>query len=121
MATAGSTRLPAVFELLREQFDVWRKWRRWNVLPKRCARSLPLPRLWHSAKRDKVSIDILARVIRLTHQLPVEITTHLPLHLVHLLQREHLLADDAPTLIAVGVIAYDLGGNHESRDEKPVS
>ena len=56
-----------------------------------------------------------------THQVPLQVSTHLPLHLVHLLEGEHLLSDDAPTLVGVGVIADDLAGDHECRDEQSVA
>ena len=56
-----------------------------------------------------------------THQVPLQVSAHLPLHLVHLLECEHLLSDDAPTLVRVGVIADDLAGDHEGRDEQPVT
>jgi hypothetical protein len=47
--------------------------------------------------------------------------TDLALHLNHLLQRVEVLADDAPRLVGVGVVADYLGGNHESGDEKAVT
>lgn len=55
-----------------------------------------------------------------THQVPLQVPAHLPLHLVHLLQLEHLLRDDTPTLVRVRVVADDLAGDHERRDEKSV-
>jgi hypothetical protein len=54
-------------------------------------------------------------------QLPLKVGAHLPLHLVDLPQSEHTLTNDAPGLVRVGVIADDLGSNHERRDEEAVS
>jgi hypothetical protein len=65
-------------------------------------------------------LELLERA-RLHVQLPLEVRTHLPLHLVDLPERKHPLTDDAPGLVGVGVIAYDLGSNHESRNEQPVA
>jgi hypothetical protein len=53
-------------------------------------------------------------------ELPLEVRAHLPLHLVDLPKGEHTLTDDTPGLVGVGVIAYDLGGNHKRRDEEAV-
>ena len=50
-------------------------------------------------------------------QLPIEVLAHLPLHLVDLSQLEHALPDDAPGLVRIGVIAYDLRNDHEGRYE----
>ena len=50
-------------------------------------------------------------------ELPLEIGAHLAFHLVDLSKGEHALADNAPGLVGVGVIADDLGSNHECRDE----
>ena len=59
--------------------------------------------------------------LRLDVQLPVEVLAHLALHLVHLAQLEHPLPDDAPALVGVGVVADDLGGEHEGGDEEAVA
>lgn len=56
-----------------------------------------------------------------TYQIPLQISTHLPLHLVHLLQGEHLLRNDTPAGIRVGVVTDDLGSDHEGGDEEPVT
>ena len=52
---------------------------------------------------------------------PFEVAAHLALHLVYLLERVEILADDAPRLVGVGVVADNLGGNHKSRDEEAVA
>jgi hypothetical protein len=54
-------------------------------------------------------------------ELPLEVGTHLTLHLIDLPKGEHALTDNAPGLVGVGIIAYDLGSNHECRDEESVS
>lgn len=59
------------------------------------------------------SIDLAGRGV----QVPLQVSTHLPLHLVHLLERKHLLGDNTPTLVRVSVIADDLASDHERRDE----
>ena len=53
-------------------------------------------------------------------ELPLQVGTHLPLHLVDLPKGKHTLTDDTPRLVRVSVIAYDLGSNHKSRDKKAV-
>jgi hypothetical protein len=56
-------------------------------------------------------------VVRADVEYPFEVTAHLAFHLVHLLEREEALPDDALRLVGVRVIADDLGGDHESRDK----
>jgi hypothetical protein len=51
----------------------------------------------------------------------LEVVTHLALHLVDLVKVGDTLADNAPGLIGVGVVADDLGGNHEHRDIESVA
>jgi len=53
-------------------------------------------------------------------ELPLKVGTHLALHLVDLPKGKHTLTDDTPRLVRIHVITYDLGSNHESRDEKTV-
>ena len=52
---------------------------------------------------------------------PLEIGAYLVLHPVDLPKSERALADDAPGLVGVGVIADDLGSNHECGDEQTVA
>jgi hypothetical protein len=54
-------------------------------------------------------------------ELPLKVGTHLALHLVDLPKGKHTLTNNTPGLVGIGVIAYDLGSNHECRDEKAVS
>lgn len=71
-------------------------------------------------RAGEVSTDLvfeLLQNLRLDIQLPLQITTHLPLHLVDLPKGEHALADDTPRLVGVGVVADDLGSDHERGDE----
>jgi hypothetical protein len=58
---------------------------------------------------------------RLDIELPLQVGTHLPLHLVDLPKDKHTLTDNTPRLVRISVIAYDLGSNHKSRDEEAVS
>lgn len=57
-------------------------------------------------------------VLELTHLLvpdvdiPLEVAEHLALHLVNLLEWEHILGDDGPRLVGVGVVAV-LEGEEE--------
>jgi hypothetical protein len=55
-----------------------------------------------------------------THQIPLQIPTHLSLHLIHLLQTKHLLSHNTPTLITVRIIANDLASDHKRRYEQPM-
>ena len=57
---------------------------------------------------------------RLDVELPLKVGTHLSFHLVNLPKGKHTLADDAPGLVGVCVIADDLGGNHKLGDEEAV-
>ena len=50
-----------------------------------------------------------------------QIAAHLALHLVDLAEGEHALADDGPRLVGVGVVACDLGGDHEGGEEEAVA
>ena len=54
-------------------------------------------------------------------ELPLEVGTHLPFHLVDLPKSKHSLTDDAPGLVGVGVVADDLGCNHKRGDEEAMS
>jgi hypothetical protein len=54
-------------------------------------------------------------------ELPFQVGAHLAFHLVDLPKGKHTLTDDAPRLVRVSIIADDLGGNHECRDEQTVS
>ena len=54
-------------------------------------------------------------------ELPLEVGIHFAFHLVDLPKSKHALTDNAPGLVGVGVIAYDLGSNHKRRDEKTMS
>ena len=54
-------------------------------------------------------------------ELPFKVGTHFALHLVDLPKGEHTLTDNKPGLVRIRVIAYDLGSNHEGRDEKTVA
>jgi hypothetical protein len=54
-------------------------------------------------------------------EFPLEIRTHLPLHLVDLPQVEHALGDNRPGLVAVDVVADDFRGDHEGGDEEAVA
>ena len=40
-------------------------------------------------------------------ELPFEVRTHLAFHLVDLAKIEHVLSDDRPGLVAVGIVADD--------------
>lgn len=48
---------------------------------------------------------------------PLEIRAHLPLHLVDLLQRKHALTNYTPRLFRIRIVADNLRGDHERRDE----
>jgi hypothetical protein len=52
---------------------------------------------------------------------PLEIGAHLALHLVYLLEGVEVLADDAPRLVGVSVVADDLRRYHEGGDEETVT
>lgn len=41
--------------------------------------------------------------------------------MIHLPQREHALSNDTPGFVGIGVVADDLGGDHERRDEEAVT
>ena len=53
-------------------------------------------------------------------ELPLEVGTHLALHLIDLPKGEHALPDNAPGLVGIRVIADDLGSNHECGYEEAV-
>jgi hypothetical protein len=53
-------------------------------------------------------------ILRFYSRLPA----HFEFQLVDLMQLKHALADDSPGLVGICVVAYDLGGNHEGRDEQ---
>jgi hypothetical protein len=59
-------------------------------------------------------------LLTLNVEVPLEIAAHLSLHLVDLFEREHLLRDDTPRLVRVGVVTDDLGGYHEGGDKEAV-
>lgn len=65
------------------------------------------------------SLELLQRA-RFNVELPIQVVAHLALHLVDLPQRKHTLTNDTPGFVRVGVIADDLGSNHERRDEEAV-
>lgn len=68
--------------------------------------------------------ELVIKVLKLFKRavdVPLEVTQHLSLHLVDLLEREHGLSDDTPTLIGVGIVAEVLGSHHESSDEETMS
>ena len=54
-------------------------------------------------------------------QLPLQVTTHLALHLVNLPQGEYTLANDAPRLVGVSIVANNLGDGHKHGNEKAVT
>jgi hypothetical protein len=63
----------------------------------------------------------LDNLFALDVEVPFEVGAQLPLHLVDLLEGEHILRDNDPGLIRVRVVADDLRRNHECRDEKSVA
>lgn len=76
------------------------------------------------ALRRKVLADFvfeLCQLGRIEVELPLEVRTHLALHLVDLLERKHALADNTPALVAVCVVANDFRGDHEGGDEQTVA
>jgi hypothetical protein len=52
---------------------------------------------------------------------PLEVQAHLTLHLIYLIESAEVLSDDTPRLVGVGVVADDLGGDHEGRNEETVT
>jgi hypothetical protein len=52
---------------------------------------------------------------------PLEVRAHLVLHLIYLLESVEVLSDDTPRLVGVGVVANDLRGDHEGRNEQTVA
>jgi len=50
----------------------------------------------------------LGNLLALHVEVPLEVTAHFPLHLVDLLEREHLLRHYAPRLVGVGVVTNHL-------------
>ena len=58
---------------------------------------------------------------RLDVELPFQVGTHLPLHLVNLPEGKHALTNNTPGFVGIGIIAYDLGSDHECRDEETVA
>ena len=80
--------------------------------------------------RRRVDVDDVSRTVLDAHlflerlelgsrnvQVPLQVATHFPLHLVDFLQRKHFLRHDAPRLVRIGVVADDFAGNHKGRDE----
>lgn len=59
----------------------------------------------------------LLQVLGVDVQVPLEVTAHLALHLIDLLEGEHALAHDTPGLVGVRVVADDFRRNHECRDK----
>ena len=57
-------------------------------------------------------LEFLERA-RLDIELPLQVRAHLALHLINLPEGKHSLTDNAPGLVGVGIIADDLGSNHE--------
>lgn len=54
-------------------------------------------------------------------ELPLQVRTHLALHLVDLAEGEHGLADDGPGLVAVRVVTHDFARDHERGEEEAVA
>jgi len=50
-----------------------------------------------------------------------QVRTHLTLHLVDLLEDKHALTNNTPGFVGIGIIVYDLGSDHECRDEEVVT
>lgn len=75
----------------------------------------------HREGRVRGHLPKLFECQRFNIEFPVEILANLTLHLVDLPQMEHILADNAPRLIGVGIIADHLGGNHEGGYEEPMA
>lgn len=63
----------------------------------------------------------VAEVLGLDIETPLEVAAHLALHLVDLAQGEHALADDAPRLVRVRVVANNFRGDHKRRDIEPMA
>lgn len=83
--------------------------------------TLPVPRASRNAKHAPhlrfEPLQILPRHV----QLPLEVPTHLAFHLINFPEREHALANDGPGLVGVGVVADDLGGEHEGGKEEAMA
>lgn len=93
--------------------------RRWHG--RGCGRGKYVARI--RAHALEVSTDLHLKLLQRPRpdiELPLEIAAHLAFHLVDLAEGEHALADDGPGLVGVGVVADDLGGEHESGDEESV-
>jgi hypothetical protein len=52
---------------------------------------------------------------------PLEVRAHLVLHLIYLLESVEVLSGGTPRLVVVGVVASDLRGDHEGRNEETVA
>lgn len=50
----------------------------------------------------------LGNLLALHIEVPLKVAAHFPLHLVDLLEREHLLRHYAPRLVGVSVVTNDL-------------
>ena len=46
-------------------------------------------------------------------ELPLQVGALFPLHLVDILEGEHAVADDGAGPVGIGLVAHDLGGDHE--------
>ena len=67
--------------------------------------------------RPNLQLELL-QILWIEVQLPLQITTHLPLHLIDLLQCKHSLPDDTPRLVRICVVADDLAGDHGRGEEE---
>lgn len=47
----------------------------------------------------------------------LEVVAHLLLHLVDFTNGEHTLGNNTPTLVRVGIVAHDLGSDHEGANK----
>lgn len=50
-------------------------------------------------------------------ELPLQVGAHLPFHLVDLPERKHALSNDAPRLVRIRIVTYDLGSKHKCGDK----
>jgi len=54
-------------------------------------------------------------------QFPIQVSTHLPFHLVDFAEAENILSNDTPGLVRVGIVTDNFGSDHERRNEKAVA
>jgi len=50
-------------------------------------------------------------------ELPLQVGAHLSFHLIDLAERKHALSNDAPRLVGICIVTYDLGGEHKRRNK----